>query len=82
MKYYAQFNFSNNTPSHFCACLKQGPGFPTLHVVIFFCVQLVQLRREAIVRFVDIGGIADHQCIFSLYSMLTIPAKLRSIATI
>ena len=30
------------------------------HMLWSFCVQWVQLRREVIVRFVDIGGIVDH----------------------
>ena len=47
---------------HFCACPKPGPGFPTLYVV-----QLVQLRWEMIVRFVDIGGIDYHHCLKFLF---------------
>ena len=44
------------TPPHSCACPKPGPGFPKSYVVVFSCVQRVQLRLEVIVRFVDIGG--------------------------
>ena len=34
------------TPSHFCACPKQGHGFPTSYVVVFFCVQWVKVRGD------------------------------------
>jgi len=30
------------------------------YVIVFFCVQL---RREVVVHFVDIGGIVDNPCI-------------------
>jgi hypothetical protein len=39
------------------------------HVVVFFCVQLIQLRWEGIVCFVDIGGIDDHHCLNFLFIM-------------
>jgi hypothetical protein len=39
---------------------KPGPGFSTSYVVVFFVFS--ELRREVIVRFVDISGIVDHQC--------------------
>jgi hypothetical protein len=43
------------TLSHFCACPKPGPGFPTPYVVVFVFGGF-RLRREMIVCFVDIGG--------------------------
>jgi len=33
------------TLPHFCACLP-GTGFPTLYVVVLFCVQLVKMMRR------------------------------------
>ena len=32
------------TLPHFCACLKPGPGFPLPKVLVFFCVQLFEVR--------------------------------------
>lgn len=46
--------------SHFCACYNPGPRFPTLHVVVFFCV-FSELKWELIVCFVDNSRIVgDH----------------------
>ena len=52
------------TLPHFCACPKPGPGFPTSYVMVFFV--LSELRWEAIVCVVDIGGIGDHRCFYFL----------------
>jgi len=35
-----------------------------------FCVQLVQLRREVTVRFVDIGKIDDHHNLIKIRSLI------------
>ena len=43
-----------------CGCPKQGHGFLTPYAMIFF---IQDLMWEVIVRFVDIGGIVDHQCL-------------------
>ena len=48
-------------PPHFCACPKQGSGFSTSHVMVFFMFN--DLRWEVIVRFIDIGGIVDYHCL-------------------
>lgn len=32
------------TPPHFCTCPNHWPGFPTSYVLVFFCVQWVNLR--------------------------------------
>ena len=40
---------------------RSGPGFSTLYVVVVLVCN--DLRREVIVRFVDIGGIVDHHCL-------------------
>ena len=37
------------------------------HMSWSFCVQLVQLRSEVIVCFVDIGGIDDYHCLSFLF---------------
>ena len=50
--------------------LEPGPGFSTLYVVFFvffLCSVSSVLRLEVIVRFVDIGGIADHYCLNFLF---------------
>ena len=31
---------------HVCACLKLGPGFPTSYVMVFLCVQWVEVRGD------------------------------------
>jgi hypothetical protein len=54
-------------PPHFCACPKQGPGFPTSHVMVFLC--------SVIVHFVDIGGIDDHHCLNFLFITSCFSAK-------
>ena len=38
-----------------------GPGFPTSYVMVFF---FSELGWEVIVRFRDIGGIVDRQCLY------------------
>jgi len=43
-------------PSIFCVCPKLGPGFRTPYVVVY--IMFNNLRREMIVRFVDIGGMS------------------------
>ena len=55
---YKLFYPTSLTTPHFCASLKPGPRFPTSYDVVF-CV-FSELRWEIIVRFVDIGGIADN----------------------
>ena len=40
---------------HICACPKPGPGFPKSYYVVFFLFN--ELRREVIVRFVDIPSL-------------------------
>ena len=49
------------TLPHFGACLSD--------VICrgIFCVQWVQLRWEVVVRFVDIGEIVDHHCLYFLF---------------
>ena len=61
----ASINQSN--PAIFYTCPKPGPGFPSPYVVVFLCVQWVQLRWEVIVHFIDIGGIDDHHCLKILF---------------
>ena len=46
------------TPPQICACSKAGFGFPMSYVVVLFMSH--DLMWEVIVRFVDIGRIADH----------------------
>ena len=53
-----------NSP-HCCVCPMPGLGFPTSYVVVFFMFN--NLRWYVIVRFVDIGGIVDHQCLNCLF---------------
>ena len=55
------------TLPHMCSWPKLGAWISTSYVVVFFCVQQVQLRREAVVRFVDISGIDDHHCLNFLF---------------
>ena len=50
--------FNSATVGHFCFCLKPGPGFPSIYVVIFYIFN--DLRWEVIVHFVDIVRIVDH----------------------
>jgi hypothetical protein len=45
----------------FVSVPKSGPGFSILYVVVVLVCN--DLRREVIVRFVDIGGIVDHHCL-------------------
>ena len=52
------------TLPHFAACPKPGLAFPTSLVVDFFMSS--ELRREVVVRFVDNGGLVDHQSLFNL----------------
>jgi hypothetical protein len=51
---------------HFCACPKTGAGFPTSYVVFSDAM----LRRELIVRCVDIGGIVDHHYLNFLFIII------------
>jgi len=55
------------TPPYLCAFPKQGSGYPTSYVVIFYLFN--DLRWEVIVRFVDNGGIVDHHCLNFLFIM-------------
>ena len=50
-----------------CLCLSQARTWISIICRGLFCVQWVQLRREAIVCFVDIGGIDDHHCLKFLF---------------
>jgi hypothetical protein len=52
----------------FCACLTPGPWFPMSYVVVFF-LMFNDLRWGVAVCFVDIGGIIDHHCLNSLFTM-------------
>ena len=52
------------TPPYFGACPKRGPAFPSTYVVDFFMFS--ELRQEVVVRFVDNGGLVDHQSLFNL----------------
>ena len=36
--FYFVIPFFGLTPSHYCACPKPGPGFPTSYVVVFLCL--------------------------------------------
>ena len=69
------------TPPHFCACPKPGHGFPTSYVVVFVVFSNfrweVIVRREVIVRFVDIGGIDDHHCLNFLFIKLKFCIKIK-----
>ena len=40
------FLLTGLTLTHFCACLKPAPGFPTLYVVIFCCVLLTSVKMR------------------------------------
>jgi hypothetical protein len=40
---------------------KQGSGFPLANVVVIFVFN--DLRRDEVVRFVDIDEIVDHHCL-------------------
>jgi hypothetical protein len=51
----------NQTLPHICTCLKPGPGFATLYVMVFFV--FTDWRLEVIVRFVDVGEILGHHCL-------------------
>ena len=55
------------TPPHFCACPKQGAGFPTSYVGSLFMFS--DLRREVIVRCVDSVGIIDNHCSIFRFKM-------------
>jgi hypothetical protein len=44
---------------HFCACPKTGPGLTSANVTWSFLV-FNNLKRELVVRYVDISGIIDH----------------------
>ena len=35
-----------STPPHLCTCLKPGLGFPVSYVVVYFCVQWVEVRGD------------------------------------
>jgi hypothetical protein len=48
-------------PEHVCAYPKPGPGFQSTYVIVCFWV-FNDLKREMVVRFVNIGGIDDHHC--------------------
>ena len=45
-----------------------GPVFLTLYVVVFFLLVFNNLRKEVIVRFVDIDVIGDHYCFILICS--------------
>ena len=49
------------TLTHFCACPKPEPAFPTSYFMVFFVFN--EWRWKGIVRFVDIGRIVDHHCL-------------------
>ena len=51
----------------FCACPKQGAGFPTSYVGSLFMFS--DLRREVIVRCVDSVGIIDNHCSIFRFKM-------------
>ena len=51
-------------PQHFCSCPKPGPEFQNLYALVFFMFNV--LRWEVNVHFVDIGGIVDHHCLYSI----------------
>jgi len=46
------------TPPHGCACPKPRPRISTSNSLIFFAFN--ELRKEEIIRFVDISGIDDN----------------------
>jgi hypothetical protein len=58
------------TLPHVCPCPKTGPEFPRTFLVVFICLQWVQLRWEVIVHLVDIGGTDDLSSVHKLYGIL------------
>jgi len=53
---------------HICGIVvKPRLGFPMSYVMVFFIFN--DLRREVIVRYVDICGIVDHQCLNFLFTI-------------
>jgi hypothetical protein len=50
---------------HFYVFPKPWTGFPTPYVMVLF--MLYNLRWKVIVRFVDIGEIADHHCLIFVF---------------
>ena len=48
---------SGLTPLHIYACPKTEPGYPMLNVMVFSII--MELRREVIVHFLDLGGIVS-----------------------
>ena len=49
------------TSTYLCVCPKPGPWFPTSYVVLVLIFN--EVTYEAIVRYVDIVGNADHYCL-------------------
>ena len=54
------FQYQLYLATYMCLSQSQDLGFQRLMFVVFFVFS--ELRREVIVRFVDISGIVDHQC--------------------
>jgi hypothetical protein len=59
---YTKDNFFQ---SHLCACPNPGSDFLSAYVVVRFVCN--DLRREVVVRVVDIDRIVDHYCLISVY---------------
>ena len=41
---YIYIYLTSLTVPHFCACCEPQPGFPTLYVMDFFCIQLFEVQ--------------------------------------
>jgi hypothetical protein len=54
---------TSSTPSHFCACSKSGPGFPTSDVVFFLCS--VKMRGYCSLWWID-----DHYWLNILFMII------------
>jgi hypothetical protein len=60
--------FIGLTLLHLCACSKPGHAFQSSYfvlVVVLLCS--MRMKREVIIRLVEIGGIVDHRCLNSLF---------------
>ena len=67
VEYYSMRLSVQHIP-HFHASLKQQSGFPMP------CAQWIEIKG-GIVRFIDIGGIVDHQCLNFLFIINTLSFK-------
>jgi hypothetical protein len=70
------------TLPHVCACPKKGPGFQTSYVVVFFCIQWVQLRWEWLFVLREREYILIQLWTSSIFSPLLSYSKLSSLITI